>query len=154
MKQSLFIAGFLAILSLACAQTLDARDQESGRNAEAAFMTPLDALGIQVIPEEAATTGKFNIAQECPPMTGDWGLFIDWECDSLEIIETWISFYGDGTFEDADGRGGTWSQDNYLVDWIYDTGAHYWGAMNPKGLSMEGEVTSASGLAGCWWADR
>jgi hypothetical protein len=106
--------------------------------------------------EGACRCWCFTVAEipQCPSMEGIWDISYDWLCDSIDIANTTVQFNTDGTFVDSEGRGGTWSQDNCNVDWVYDNGTHYWGTMTTDGTSMEGEMLNSGGLDGCWWANR
>jgi hypothetical protein len=90
---------------------------------------------------------------ECPPLTGDWIIYYDWNCDGSFNSHN-MTFYADGTWSSSEGYTGTWAQDGCNIDWWYTSGTHYWGVMTLDGLYMDGDMLSSGGLSGCWWADR
>jgi hypothetical protein len=95
----------------------------------------------------------FGQADGCPSMVGEWINYYDWDCNG-SAGSVYKTFYADGTWNDTEGYTGEWAQNGCTVDWTYDSGTYYWGEMEQMGMEMAGEMTSHTGLPGCWDADR
>ena len=80
-------------------------------------------------------------------MVGQWEIAYEWDGTST------ITFLADGTFS-VEGFTGTWEQFGCVVEWAYESGTRYWGAMDSDGDMMSGEMKSFSGSTGTWSANR
>jgi hypothetical protein len=88
-------------------------------------------------------------------IVGTWFKTFDWDCDGLNLGTVENYLYSDGTFASSGGSTGTWTLVGNQFNQYFDSGAHYWGTVDPSCIYMSGEMTSDSGLDwGCWWADK
>lgn len=107
------------------------------------------------------STDLFDVevtAGTCPSIVGVWMLHYEWDTDGPNTLypNSPITFYPNGQFESR-FSGGWWKQLDCDVDWLYDSGTHYWGTMHIGGDYMEGLCESELGgepIYGVWDATR
>jgi hypothetical protein len=86
-------------------------------------------------------------------IVGTWDLTYDWSCNGTVGYAQWY-IYADGTFATSTGYTGTWTLFGDQVTMYYDMGTTYWGTVASRCIYMSGEMESATGTPGCWWADK